>query len=78
MLVIQRRLGQSILIGDGIEIKVLEAGPTRVKLGISAPGDVAIERSEAAATRDQNVAAASNISGRGIEQLVRTLRSTPK
>ncbi len=78
MLVIRRRVGQTILIGDGIEIKVLEAGPNRVKLGISAPGDVAVQRPEALLTRDENVTAASGMTGRGIEQLVRIFRRGPK
>ncbi len=74
MLVIRRRAGESILIGDGIEVKVLECGPNRVKLGISAPAEIAVQRREAVLTRAQNVAAAEGVNRRGIDLLVKMLR----
>ena len=46
MLVLTRNSDQSIIISDGIEIKVLEIGRGRIKLGISAPDDVNILRGE--------------------------------
>lgn len=58
MLVISRRAGESILIAEGIEIEVLEAGPTRVKLGIKAPKEISVLRKEVRLTGDQNRAAA--------------------
>ena len=61
MLVIRRRCGESILIGDDIEIEVLETSPTRVKLGIKAPKAVAVRRKEVRLTEDQNRTAAQAI-----------------
>ncbi|MGE5645442.1 MAG: carbon storage regulator [Acidobacteriota bacterium] len=58
MLVIRRRPGESIVIGDGIEVQVEEIGPTRVKLCITAPKEVAVMRKEVRLTRDSNLAAA--------------------
>jgi carbon storage regulator len=46
MLVLSRKNGESIQIGQSIEVKVLEVGGGRVKLGFSAPRDVEIQRSE--------------------------------
>lgn len=46
MLVISRRRGQRILIGDGIEIIVTEVHRSSVKLGIRAPRGVGIVRAE--------------------------------
>ncbi|HWR50824.1 MAG TPA: carbon storage regulator [Bryobacteraceae bacterium] len=54
----RRRAGDSILIGDGIEVHVIETATGRVKLGISAPAHVAVVRGEVKATRDANVRAA--------------------
>ncbi len=59
MLVIRRRTGEAIRIGDGIEIRILEAGPNRVKLGVSAPAEVPVMREEVALAREQNRAAAN-------------------
>ena len=46
MLVLTRRLSQSIKIGDGIEITVIEVRGDQVRIGISAPADVPIHRTE--------------------------------
>lgn len=59
MLVIRRRHGESILIGEDIEVQVTEIGPTRVKLCITAPKEVPVLRKEVRLTRDANLAAAT-------------------
>jgi carbon storage regulator len=46
MLVLSRKVGEKILIGDDITITVVDIGPGRVKLGIAAPADHRILRSE--------------------------------
>lgn len=47
MLVLTRKLNEQILIGQkGITIKVIDVQGGRVRLGISAPSDVRIEREE--------------------------------
>ena len=50
MLVLTRKVGESIVIGDGIVVRVLETGG-RVRLGIEAPRDVAITRPDARVAR---------------------------
>ncbi len=46
MLVLTRRVGEEIVIGEDIRIQVVEIQRGRVRLGISAPGDVHILRAE--------------------------------
>ncbi len=46
MLVLSRKLGESIMIGDNIKITVLATTGNRVRLGIAAPRDVNIVRKE--------------------------------
>lgn len=46
MLVLTRKREQSIIIGEGIEIVVLEIRGEQVRLGIKAPRDVAVHRKE--------------------------------
>jgi carbon storage regulator len=46
MLVLTRKLNQSIVIGDSIEVVVLEVRGEQVRLGIRAPRDVAVHRKE--------------------------------
>ena len=46
MLVLTRKPDQSIMIGDEIEITVLEVRGEQVRLGIRAPRNVAVHRKE--------------------------------
>ena len=46
MLVLSRKIGELILIGDGIELTVLQVRGDRVKLGLTAPPEVSILREE--------------------------------
>ena len=46
MLVLTRKVHQSIMIGDEIEIVVLEVRGEQVRLGIRAPKDVSVHRQE--------------------------------
>lgn len=46
MLVLTRRPGESIVIGNGVKLTVVTIGPGRVKIGIDAPPDVRINREE--------------------------------
>ena len=54
MLVVTRKRGESIVVGDGIEIEVVSLGRNSVRLGITAPRDVPVHRRE---VYDQVVAA---------------------
>lgn len=46
MLVLSRKINQSIMIGDDIRIVVVAVDRDQVKLGIEAPRDVSVHRSE--------------------------------
>ena len=46
MLVLTRKPGQSIMIGDGVEVQVLSVAGEKVRLGITAPRNVSIFRNE--------------------------------
>jgi carbon storage regulator len=54
----QRRVGESILLGEDVEIRILDLGRNRVRIGITAPQDVAIRARSVEIVRDQNRAAA--------------------
>jgi carbon storage regulator len=46
VLVVTRRLNEAIMIGDGIEVRVLRLGKDDVRLGVVAPPDVPVHRHE--------------------------------
>jgi carbon storage regulator len=59
MLVISRKAGEKICLGDDVVITVLELSGSVVRLGIEAPADVPVYRYELwAAMREENRAAA--------------------
>ena len=59
MLIITRRAGERIMIGDEIAIEVMEIVGNSVRIGISAPRSVPVYREEIyTAVRDENRAAA--------------------
>lgn len=58
MLILQRKEGQSFLIGDDIVITVQEIGQGRVRLAVEAPRSVPILRKELADAKRENCAAA--------------------
>jgi carbon storage regulator len=46
MLVLTRKTNEEIIIGDDIRITVVEIAPGRVKIGITAPKSVRVDRAE--------------------------------
>ena len=54
MLVVTRKVDESLIIADNIEITVLEVSRDRVKIGISAPKDIKIIRNELIDTQNVN------------------------
>jgi carbon storage regulator len=46
MLVLARKLGESIVIGHDIRVTVVEVRGNKIRLGIEAPADVPVDRQE--------------------------------
>ena len=74
MLVFTRKRDDAIVIGDGIEVRVLRIGKDSVRIGITAPPQVAVHRREVYdEIRAVNQAAASDAAA--IEGLAARLRA---
>ena len=54
MLVLTRRIGEMVCIGQDITVTVISMDRGQVKLGIAAPRDVVVDREEIAARRAAN------------------------
>ena len=74
MLVIRRRGGESVLIGDSIEVQVIEVLPGQVTLGVLAPKEIPILRKEIRLAADANLAACRSVSPETIRQVLHRLR----
>ena len=70
MLVVTRKTDESLIISDNIEITVLEIGKDKVKIGINAPKEIKVIRSELKDARQTNEQAAHS-SGSAIAELLK-------
>jgi carbon storage regulator len=73
MLVMSRRQGETILIGDDIEILIAHIGRSRVKVGIRAPRQMLVIAREMKLVREENLWAAGATAG-DLSTLVARLR----
>jgi len=46
MLILTRRVGESLMIGDDVTVTVLGVKGNQVRIGVNAPRDVAVHREE--------------------------------
>jgi len=74
MLVLRRRAGESVLIGDEIEIELLAITPQGAKIGIRAPKETVVLRKELKITQEQNTRAANGLPEKDLEQAIQKLR----
>jgi carbon storage regulator len=75
MLIMSRRQGETILIGNEIEIVIAHIGRSRVKVGIRAPRVMPVVAREAKLVCDENVAAAATtVSTAALSNLIERLQ----
>ena len=71
MLALSRKQGESIVIGNNIEITVLEAKGDQVKIGISAPKSETVYRKEIyAQIQEENREAVANLDVESLKKLL--------
>jgi len=74
MLVLSRKREECILIGDDIEITVVDVRGDTVKLGVTAPKSIAVYRKEVyEAIQRENIAAARS-AGQDLTSIAKALR----
>ncbi|HNU92995.1 MAG TPA: carbon storage regulator CsrA [Spirochaetota bacterium] len=80
MLVLARKLNESIIIGDDIEVVVIDIKGDQVKLGISAPKRISVHRKEIYdEIQQENIAAmSSNLKPETLKNLSDFLSGGPK
>jgi len=74
MLIIRRRIGESLFIGDDVEVELLDICGGQVKLGINAPREVVILRREVRLTAEANRLAAREASVELLTRLAKKIR----
>jgi len=75
MLVLARKLDESIVIGDNITVKIISIEKGVVKLGIEAPREISIIRNELLEdVKDANIAASKETSSERLSLLSKILK----
>ena len=74
MLVLRRRAGESLIIGDDIEVEILAVTAQGAKIGVRAPRETLVLRKELKITQQQNEAAARGLSVGELEQAIKKFR----
>ena len=74
MLVLTRKLGESIRIGDNIIVKVVDLDSRHVKLGIDAPRTVSVNREEIYERIQNENKAASALKDQGVRNIADAFR----
>ncbi|RME89574.1 MAG: carbon storage regulator [Candidatus Hydrogenedentota bacterium] len=70
MLVLARKLNESIVIGENVEIVVIEIKGDQVKLGIKAPRDIPVYRGEIfEEIQKENLEAAKTLPPENVDEL---------
>jgi carbon storage regulator len=61
MLVLTRRVGEEIVIGDNIQVTILKMESNQVRIGITAPRSITVDRAEVSARRRSEAAQARRL-----------------
>lgn len=78
MLVIKRKVSESILIGDDIEIIISDISQDKVKIAINAPKEIKVIRKELKETFEFNKTASEKIDKNSLNYLKTQLKSANK
>ena len=73
MLVLSRRVGESVVVGDDITITVLEVRGDVIRVGIDAPRSVAVNRAELLVALEESNRAAASPGDESVGSLAREL-----
>ena len=78
MLVVSRRAGESVVIGDDVTVSVLEVRGDVVRIGIDAPRSIAVHRAELLAQLAQSNQEAASPPEQAVDSLLTAIRDRSK
>lgn len=78
MLILTRKLGESITIGDEIKVTIVDCQGKQVKLGIIAPKDIKVHREEVFEKIQEENRKAATVSKHSIAEIAKKWRKDVK
>lgn len=70
MLILTRKIGESLLIGDNVRVAVLEIRGKQARLGIEAPPDIVVMREELCQQVNRENCEAAGVKSQDLEKVV--------
>jgi carbon storage regulator len=64
MLILTRRVNESLLIGDNVTVTILGVKGNQVRIGVAAPRDVSVQREELATKNEETSTSGTGKEGR--------------
>lgn len=61
MLILSRKIGESLVINGNIEVKIVDISGDKIKIGVEAPKEVSVFRSELCRTVEENKQASAAV-----------------
>jgi carbon storage regulator len=74
MLVLSRRVGESVVIGDDVTVTILEVRSDGIRIGIDAPRSVAVHRAELLVELEESNKDSASPSEESVSTLAEELR----
>jgi len=74
MLILSRKVGETVYLNEDIEIKIVEVSGDKVRLGIEAPKDVKVLRSELRQTMESNMKASDAVAPDAFKSMLSQLK----
>jgi carbon storage regulator len=78
MLILSRKAGETLLINDDIEIKIIDVSGDKVKIGIDAPKSVKILRNELRQTMETNKESAASVNPKKLFNMLSDAKNDDK
>jgi carbon storage regulator len=78
MLILTRKVGETLIIGDGISVTILEVRGKQIRLGIKAPPDIPVLREELHLRLQEENLKAAQVGKLDLAEFARILKQKPK
>lgn len=75
MLILSRKIGESLIIDGKIEVKIVDISGDKIKIGVEAPKDVSVFRNELCKTVEENKQAVAAVKPSALKSFLKTQKS---
>ena len=72
MLILSRKIGESLIIDGKIEVKIVDISGDKIKIGVEAPKDVSVFRNELCKTVEENKQAVQAVKPSALKSFLKT------